>query len=104
VKVELKDVAAAVETAVASAREFPDEEASTIVNEIVGGLDETAGAINEPEASKLAIDYLHRSAGDIEALGETPTAPLVFALIGVGFALIANGQDAEAFYASQAEA
>lgn len=99
-KVDLDRVAAAVRESAETAREMPEAEVPSIVNSIVGRLGDHIE--QEPEVKKAAHDHLHAAAGQLKLEGDTEQAPLVNALIGIGLALLANGEDAEAHYAASA--
>lgn len=97
----MQQVSEAVTAAIAAARERPDEDAVELHNEIVGQL-APAGESSGPDerVKKAAHDRLHAAATGIDALGDVPEAPGVNAMIGIGLALLSNGEDAEAFYAA----
>lgn len=97
--VALKDVATAVEKAVVASRERPDEEVTTIVNEIIA---ELGAPPSQVEWSKRAEDFLNTSAQRLDEMGDHPQAPLVGSLVGIGFALLAGGQDFEMLCATMA--
>lgn len=101
-KVELSDVAEAIKDAATSAREMPEAEIATIVNETVAGLKVDDG-IDQEEVKAAAHRHLHAAADQIRDLGETREKPMVNALIGIGLALLANGEDSEAFFAAMLE-
>ncbi len=90
--VALKDVAAAVERAVESARERPDEEVATIVNEAIAELGAPPAQV---EFAKRAEDFLSASAQKLDDMGDHPQAPLVGSLVGIGYALLAGGENVE---------
>jgi len=96
-KVELAEISGALQEAIDAARMDPEGEDSDITNHIMGKLGEHAE--REVERRKEAEHRLKLAAKGIDALGETPEAPNVNALIGIGLALLANGEDAEFFYA-----
>jgi hypothetical protein len=100
-KVGLQQVSEVVTKAIEQARERPDEDATELHNEIVGQLsavDEAEGP--DERVKKAAHDRLHAAATGIDELGDVPERPLVNAVVGVGLAILANGEDAETFYAA----
>lgn len=101
-KVDLKLVAGAIQEAIDAARQSPDEEPADIVNAIIGRIGVVAAEDEgqaDPAVKKAAHDRLHTAASQLAEAGDTPQTPLVNAIIGVGLALLANGEDAESFYA-----
>jgi hypothetical protein len=98
--VPLKEAAAAIEAAITAARERPEEEVSTLANEVVGALD-----VSPPRAgwTKQAEDFLDTSARRLDDMGDHPQAPLVGSLLGIGYALLAGGENLEMLGAGLAE-
>ena len=96
-RVELSQASAAVQEAIDGARQNPDIEAADIVNEVIAKLG--GEAVHDAETKKAAEHRLQLAADGIDALGEVPEAPAVNAMIGIGLAILAGGQDAEVFFA-----
>jgi hypothetical protein len=102
VKVELGLVAGVIGEAVDAARNAPEEDRADIVNALVGRLGEEAEPDRvsaDPEIKKAAHEHLHAAADQIRDEGDVPGNALAKAMIGVGLAILANGEDAETFYA-----
>jgi len=102
VKLTKQKLAGAIGIAVDEARENPSLEAADIVNSVFARVVEEVGD-DEPasndEVKQAAHKRLHAAADQLQELGDTAEKPLVNALIGIGLALLANGEDAELFYA-----
>lgn len=96
-----QDLAGIIGTAVDEARENSELAAADIVNSVFARAVEQAGsdmAEVNPEVKAAAHSRLHAAAAGADELGDTPDKPMINALIGVGLALLANGEDAETFY------
>lgn len=95
-----QQVAGAIGIAVDEARENPELEAADIVNSVLARVIEDAGDQSEtsPEVKKAAHQRLHAAAAQADELGEGAERAQINALIGIGLALLANGEDAEMFY------
>lgn len=102
-KAELSEVSAAIQKAVHTAREMPEAEVATIVTEAVAGL-EVDDEMDQAQIKAAAHRHLHAAADQIREMGETREKPMVNALIGIGLALLANGEDAEAYYSFMVQA
>lgn len=100
-KVDLETVAAAMQEAVDGARMHPDQEAAAVVNAVMERFGDSIEVELEgdSQAKTSAHKRLHAAADQLRDQGMPESAPLVNALIGIGLAILANGEDAEAFYA-----
>jgi hypothetical protein len=103
VKVDLRHVSAVVGEAVDAARGDETLDRADIVNAMVGRLGEEAEPDRptvDPAVKKAAHDHLHAAATQLNDEGDVPGNALARAMVGVGLAILANGEDAETFYAS----
>jgi hypothetical protein len=100
VNLSKQKLAGAIGIAVDEARENPSLEAADIVNSVFARVVEEVGDGPEtsPEVKKAAHSRLHAAASLADSLGEGHERAQVNALIGIGLALLANGEDAEMFY------
>jgi hypothetical protein len=86
--------AEALKEAVERAREDPDLDVQVLVQQLLD--EEPVPAENN---RRQAIELIQAAEGFAKRLGEDKDAMLTVAICGVGYALLANGEDAEFFYA-----
>ena len=95
--IDLKKISAAVEAAAKIGQANPEGDVGQIVNEVVGELG-TDYSNETLETRGLAQKWLDTAAEDVEAQGESVERARNAALVGIGYALLAAGIDAEVFY------
>ena len=94
-RIDKQALAGAIGQAVDEAREDPSLDAADIVNSVFARTVEGAESDEpDPKVKKAAHDRLHAAAEMQAALGENDSAPMVNALIGIGLALLSNGEEA----------
>jgi hypothetical protein len=98
--VPLKDAATAIEGAITAARERPDEDVATLLNEAVGTLGVSPAQVGW---GKRAEEFLDTSARRLDDMGDHPQAPIVGSLLGMGYALLAGGENLEMLGAGMVE-
>lgn len=106
-KFDLQQVSEAVEEALGAARREPERDITEIRDAVIT---RTTDRFEDDQAETPGVDAgavkmaahrrLHAAAESIDAEGAVPHAAQVNATIGVGLALLANGEDAETFYAA----
>ena len=92
----MADMYEALLDAITTARSEPDRAAEEIVADIASGV-----RIAEPktvEVRQRAEEALFAAKQGADELGEHPDVATLDALIGIGYALLAMGQDAEVFF------
>lgn len=102
-KIDADKVTKLVSDAVAMAREYPEQEASSIVNDLIASAAPDLDPANVQHA-KQAEDYLSASARKLDEMGESSDSPLIGAIIGLGFGILAIREDAESYMAGEAGA
>lgn len=89
--------------AIDAAREDPDRDREEIVASLAPELERVAGARGEVHLRKLAEEALGSAKRQADDLGEHPSVATLDAMIGIGYALLSMGQDAEVFFSMLAE-
>lgn len=87
--------------AIAAAREDTEAPPVAIVEEVLGDIDDEPEPA-APMASLLAHERLEEATELLQEQGETPSGPMLAALIGIGYGLLAIRDDAEVFFAGGA--
>lgn len=99
------DFMSALGEAVEAARNDPERDREEIVADIAGRLDPSTGPAKQLDVDlrKRAEEALGSAKAQADDLGEHPDVASLDAMIGIGYAILAVGADAEVFFAMFAE-
>lgn len=100
-RADLAKIAEVMSDAIAQAR-HSDTQIDDLVADAIFRLEGEELEV-ERHFRKEAVHWLKRAASLTDDLGAHDSVPMLSAVIGVGCALLANGEDAEVFYSMMAK-